>query len=488
MWARYMENKVCVLFDKNVIRGKNSQRREGKEMKRLVVFGIGYQCKKILEGGLLDSYHIVAFVDNDKNRWGEVIAGEKIISPKEGLKQDFDKVLIMTTTYAAEIYAQLIESFSIPKEMIISLGDLLYNLYTEVYNEGFLFMLHHCPSNYVPAAILSDGEKTTSDISLVDRIIEAYHRTLEHSKESGESWWTTGWIWDCKEDIHKKLLSGNRDEVKNILRNPATNNLFWGFESIAANQTLKDADKKKIARLIYDNIVQLAAYLGVVRMPNPEANDFTPKMNLDDVFDKISAKYGFDLKFPNPYPGELGIPTKRGIVGYRTVQALYQAIKIHELVNENNNDVKVLEIGAGLGRTAYFAYQMGIKNYTILDIPMTNVAQEYFLGRTIGEECVAFVGEGFANEIKILPSYMLQELEEEKYDLILNVDSMTEMDEDSQKNYWKYIQTHTNIFLSINHEANTHMVRELYLDTDFKVHRRICPMRRGYIEEEVFLN
>lgn len=42
-------------------------------MERVVVFGIGYECKRLLEQGLLEHCHVVAFVDSDKVRWGEIL-------------------------------------------------------------------------------------------------------------------------------------------------------------------------------------------------------------------------------------------------------------------------------------------------------------------------------------------------------------------------------------------------------------------------------
>ena len=451
-------------------------------MPKYIVFGVGYQCEKMIEEGFINVNNVVAFIDNNQKKWG-MYYGKMVMSPEEGLRLDYNRIIITTLEYD-DIKSQLKKKFKIPEEKIILRKDVINRLYIKLAEEKMLFLLHGRPTNSVPEGILSEGEKADDD-NLVERIIEAYHRTLKYSEKSGESWWTTGELWECKKDIHKKLLVREKEEVKTVLRNPATNNLFWGFEGIAARAFVTQDDINRITRLVYDNIIQLAAYLGVTRMPNPEAM-FSPKVNIDDIFDRISEMCGVDLKFPNPYPLEIGIATKRGIVGYRTVHALYQAYKIYQKMKKKQISGKVLEIGAGLGRTAYFAYQMGIKDYTILDIPMTNVAQAYFLGRTIGQENVSLVGEKLDKKIKILPAYMLEEMENERYNIILNVDSMTEMDEDSQKKYWEYIQKHTEIFLSINHEANLHTVQELYSNTNFEVQRQICPMRRGYIEEEIF--
>ena len=143
----------------------------------------------------------------------------------------------------------------------------------------------------------------------------------------------------------------------------------------------------------------------------------------------------------------------------------------------------MLEIGAGLGRTAYFSSLFGVKNYTIVDIPLTNAAQGYFLGRVLGGDQVSLYGEEIGEGVRVLPSTVMSE-HNEKYDLVVNVDSWTEMPLDIALMYWKFARTATSAVLSINHEYNPNPVRELYRsDAAVRVLRYPYPMRRGYIEE-----
>ena len=74
-----------------------------------------------------------------------------------------------------------------------------------------------------------------------------------------------------------------------------------------------------------------------------------------------------------------------------------------------------------------------------------------------------------------------------KYDLIVNVDSLTEMDFSTAKGYWQKIKASTNLFLSINHEANPFRVQDLMAEDslDLDVSRGLYWMRRGYVEEVI---
>ena len=75
----------------------------------------------------------------------------------------------------------------------------------------------------------------------------------------------------------------------------------------------------------------------------------------------------------------------------------------------------------------------------------------------------------------------------EKYDLVINVDSLTEMDPNIARAYWNQIESNTNIFLSINHEAHTLSVRELIDGSTRVVESERAPywMRRGFVEEVI---
>jgi hypothetical protein len=55
-----------------------------------------------------------------------------------------------------------------------------------------------------------------------------------------------------------------------------------------------------------------------------------------------------------------------------------------------------------LGRTAFYAKQFRLRNYTIVDLPMTSVAQANFLGGALGADDVCLFGED-RHGIRIIP-------------------------------------------------------------------------------------
>ena len=53
--------------------------------------------------------------------------------------------------------------------------------------------------------------------------------------------------------------------------------------------------------------------------------------------------------------------------------------------------------------SAYCASRFGIRHYTIVDLPLTNVSQAGFLGLTLGEQSISLYGEAMDKAIKIIP-------------------------------------------------------------------------------------
>lgn len=326
-----------------------------------------------------------------------------------------------------------------------------------------------------------------NDLDLLKRIISAYKST--NNPELGESMWKA-FFASHHNSIHQALIGDELDIVAKVFRDPKTTDLFYGFDILTKSYNKNfnsDKVRNTYAKVCFDGLVRFAESVGAIGIDNPEAwsNQVGNPFVVENVLEQI-AKKCWSFSVPNPYPGEHGLETSRGVLSYRVPQALYQAWRIKQLVKDVKNP-KILEIGAGLGRTAYYAYELGIKDYTIVDIPITAASQAYFLGRTLGEEFIQLEGEQCdesSQKIKILSPHTFMN-EVKTYDLILNADSLTEMDDSTAKGYWEKIKSSTNIFLSINHEINRYSVKDLIADdlSIFAVSRHPSWMRKGYVEE-----
>lgn len=140
-----------------------------------------------------------------------------------------------------------------------------------------------------------------------------------------------------------------------------------------------------------------------------------------------------------------------------------------------------------MGRTAFYAKKAGIQNYSTVDLPLGVVAQACFLGATLGPGAIWMAGDDpalAAERISLFPS-TLPLPETERFGLVLNVDSITEMGASASARYAEWIAKRADVFLSINHEANAPTVANLasrfFSSADSR--RMIYWMRHAYVEE-----
>jgi putative sugar O-methyltransferase len=370
-------------------------------------------------------------------------------------------------------------------------------------SRGVSAQFMHRPSTAYTAVAAAARGYPQHDLALVERLISAYRHSAAEFEGFQDSMWRD-FFNQHHQAAHRVFMEGRADLVAAILRDPGSSNLFYGFDNLTAsiNEKIVLAQEEEECDECMDHLIRLAEAIGAQRLDNPSAYIFrgdTPTTldttSAETIIERIEHALGCTLSFPNPFALERGILTSRGIVSYGVIPALYQACRIKQLLKGIPHP-RVLEIGAGLGRAAYYARQLGIRDYTIIDIPMTSISQGYFLGRVLGENAVLLAGEAillagndlpeFESRIRILPpSHFLAT--REHYDLVLNADSFTELGASVAQGYWKQIESKADIFLSINHESNAYTVRQ-FIDSSPRIDtydRHPYWVHKGYVEETV---
>jgi len=333
----------------------------------------------------------------------------------------------------------------------------------------------------------------------LDRVRHSYRLSL------GAHLVSRGHIWDSidklRASVHEALMAPGLGELRAIFANPVISDLNYGFDRMSRTlvapmttaEARAEAEEAEVERC-RQQVVRLSEALGLRRWLPSEGehassvgssdHDLFPR--IEDLLSAASEEVGFEIQFPNPLTAELGLKTSRGVASFRALQAVYQA---HRLAVELHGSPcsKILEIGPGAGRTAFYAKQAGLKNYTTVDLPLGVVAQAWFLGATLGPDAIWMIGDQSSEmqgKIRLFPS-TIPLPEEETFALVLNVDSITEMDSDSAAGYLEYAATHSGIFISINHEANAFTVANLVRKLRSRAEYRRSPyfMRNGYVEE-----
>jgi len=314
----------------------------------------------------------------------------------------------------------------------------------------------------------------------------------DHDEILGDSQWNS--IFNIFHLNILNLVKEDNSKFNEVMDNPEEYNLFYGFDGNCKElkQNLKLRNNREEKLLIAQKILSISEYFGILRLDSGEnfKNNFK-RLNVNNLISKIEKKIRIKLKFHNPFPGEEGIVTNRGIISLREVEAIYQAYRIKIFLDQNKTKSKILEIGGGLGRTAYYCYRLGLKNYTLVDLKIPLLSQSNYLSRLCGENNI-MLGGNIKNRIKNSKKIKLISPKElfdsnEKFDLVFNSDSLTEIDYKNQKKYINFIKKNSKTFYSINHEKNKHTVFNLmkYFSSKnkFIYNKSIYWMRKGYLEE-----
>ncbi len=361
--------------------------------------------------------------------------------------------------------------------------NLLRNV---LFKKRFLLRLNHNPksfefkSNHVPSQTSPFEDK-----ELIERLKNFYLICDTAFEGNKDSVWS-GIFQHLHGEMHSAFIEKDDIKIAEILRNPGKYNLFYGFENLCRDLIkAKRLEDILEPHMTMDSLISLCEAVGVIPISNPESLKIRKAINPETAVRLLEKEFGFNLHFPNPFEGEFGIETKNGIISYRAIQAVYQAWRISNVVKDISNP-KILEIGGGLGRTAYYCHLFGIKDYTIVDIPISSLAQGNFLGRVLPEHDLTLFGEPLETntQIKLIHTEAFFS-SERKYDLIVNVDSLTELDINIAKHYLQKISEVSDLFLSMNHENNSFSVNSLWKEnpTMHKLYRNPYWLRRGYVEE-----
>lgn len=223
---------------------------------------------------------------------------------------------------------------------------------------------------------------------------------------------------------------------------------------------------------IYDKFISLFESVGIIATFNPEyyqtdmgyLKHYT--ISPDKYLDMLEDAMGCDLSAPK-YQGKLfGILTERhGLYGDRDIMSLGTALRISETY-WNRKDIKIANIGGGLGYLEYYLHKLGYTNLTMIDLPTVSTSAKFFLDTNLPDHNVNLISPAeFDGE----------------YDLVINYDGITRYGRKTADEYAEKIKKAKH-FHSVNREIDEFRVSEI-LDMR-RISRNPYWYRRGYVEED----
>jgi hypothetical protein len=241
-------------------------------------------------------------------------------------------------------------------------------------------------------------------------------------------------------------------------------------------QKNEDEIQKNTGFAIYDKFMTLLEATGIIPAFSPEQyqidSDYLKyyTVSVDKYLDTLEEHLGYELQAPKYSGSHFGIQTENhGLYSDRDIMALGVAIRISEAY-WNKRDIKIADIGSGLGYLPYYLKKLGFTNITYIDIPTISTAAKYFLDTNMPDHDIKFISPGeFTGE----------------YDLVINVDGMTRYSRETAEEYMEKIGKNAKHFISINQEIDSFKVSDI---CDMRrITRNPFWYRRGYIEEDYIL-
>lgn len=365
------------------------------------------------------------------------------------------------------------------------------------------YLLHSFPKGYpqVQTVIIFKNKVAPSDIAISKRLLKAYKLAVSFSnpKEhkpalpAGRDIWT-----DLARAQHREFIEVLKADDPKVLAEYLLHMHARGISQglMQGEIEYKKMRTSKIFRRFLgvntkDKLVALAEYLDILPYENPEQGRYGENIyeNENRLVSQIENKLGFKITTSDFENGLLKLKLRSGSLHARDIYSLYTAIRLFEIVGKT---AKVAEIGGGLGRSAYYSYKLGIRDYSIFDLPYINVLQGYFLLKALPKGSVSLYGEK-PSKVKILPDHEFSKAKRNQFDITLNADSFPEINIKIFKKYLKDIKVNTKkYFLSINQEGESDfssikqaIVSRVILDVGGfrKEYRFPFWVRKGYVEE-----
>ena len=307
---------------------------------------------------------------------------------------------------------------------------------------------------FTSAAVDDEG---AADGEIASRLIEAYRRAADDSPQGG----ATNDLWTVLVSTHHQELIDlvrRRDStallryLQKLPRMPAGSGFLQGaavFNSLEA-----DAKTQQLRALwLMDNLVGMAEAVGVL----PAGRTPPDKASAAELRVTVEREIGAPVHFPRIFDGLFALEPDAAPMHLRsltTSYAIWQVVRfLSEIEEIDRSELCVAEIGAGSGFTGLVARELGVKSYTIYDLPEVNLVQGYLLLKTLPPDDIRLYGEPDRGQwIAIQPGFAFDEAPSGAFDVAINVDSMPELARSEADRYLARLPTVSRWFFSVNLE------------------------------------
>jgi hypothetical protein len=345
-------------------------------------------------------------------------------------------------------------------------------------------------------------EPDAGDLRLCERLIAAYHAACREAAplETASALWKRV-VNKRYQALSEALDAGNPRVLADLLAVMFQQDFLYGISS--AQLGLDSAAATFIRITAVEHLLSLAESLALVRTEAPEQGvlGYGLSEGLPSMVQKIEKHFGIPVDFPD-IGGAYGLQIGATLITPESPEHIYVAARINEAISRylqgSYEPLRIVEIGAGFAGTAYWFNRLckrEVASYTIIDLPLMNVCQGYFLAKAFGPEQVQLHGEtpSPAARFQVIPPHAKAQSISQKFQILINENSMPEMPESVVKDYLSWAKAGlTHLFYSYNQEAyspvngvpQTLVPKAVSEVTGYqRLSRNYSWLRRGYVEE-----
>jgi hypothetical protein len=302
------------------------------------------------------------------------------------------------------------------------------------------------------------AKDTVERIQIAKRLLVAYNKALEDSHQQRNIRVGNDTMWGEELPLQLQALAdvvhkNNPEHLAKFLLSYHESFAPYGGVTLGLDG-LTPYDSPQLTALVYhDRLVSLAESIGAIPTQHLGQGGRISQLSeeparLITLIKNIVSN--IEITPPQGSTFSIGLLASGEVFHYRHFENLYAALRIRELVGELE---PVLEIGGGLGIAAMYSYRLGVKDYTLIDLPIVNLLAGEYLLNSMPPDTVCLYGEEKAAAIKVLPFWEIKKFPAKRYALAFNQDSMPELDERLARDYVSEIgRIASKYFLSINHE------------------------------------
>lgn len=298
----------------------------------------------------------------------------------------------------------------------------------------------------------TDGPGQDHDL-IIQRLIEYFHRIKSEARsldkrDGGDDMW--GKITKQHAAFEAALDARDAAQVSEILLNVCRTPLIYGFEASSTTEF-----NRNLSLNVVDKLLALAEALGCMPVQCPEQGEWGyESIDIDNLRLLLQSRIPFSIAPPQAGGGAYGIRFDDGVLSERNLQAIHTTVQALDVLKDAPRRV-VCEIGGGIGSLTLFLARAGMEEVCLYDIPTVSVIQAWFLLQNLGVDAICLHGETSGSaRVRVLPFWQLDHAPDEHFTLVINQDSLPEIDVNIARHYLQLITQKSNgHFLHINQEG-----------------------------------